>query len=53
VLASFVLFKNVGGENSNSLQSVQWVYLGIACFVFLLAVVFFFAPIPEVTVSSN
>ncbi|KAK5019572.1 hypothetical protein LTR39_000287 [Cryomyces antarcticus] len=49
VLASYVLFKNVGGENGKSLQSVQWVYLGIACFVFLLAVVFFFAPIPEVT----
>ncbi|KAF3039097.1 hypothetical protein E8E11_002211 [Didymella keratinophila] len=46
VLASFVLFKNV---NNNSLQSVQWVYLGIACFVFALAVVFFFAPIPEIT----
>ncbi|KAF2867251.1 putative L-fucose-proton symporter [Massariosphaeria phaeospora] len=49
VLASFVIFKNVKGEDSNSLQSVQWVYLGIAIFVFLLAVVFFFAPIPEVT----
>ncbi|KAF2692044.1 glucose/galactose transporter [Lentithecium fluviatile CBS 122367] len=48
VLASFVLFKNVGSSD-NSLQSVQWVYLGIACFVFFLAVVFFFAPIPEVT----
>ncbi|KAF1365782.1 MFS general substrate transporter [Lizonia empirigonia] len=46
VLASFVLFKNV---DNNSLQSVQWVYLGIACFVFALAVVFFFAPIPEIT----
>ena len=41
VLASFVLFKNV---DDNSLQSVQWVYLGIACFFFFLAVVFFFAP---------
>ncbi|RDW79424.1 putative L-fucose permease [Coleophoma cylindrospora] len=46
VLASQVIFKNV---NDNSLQSVQWVYLGIAIFVFLLAIVFFFAPIPEVT----
>ncbi|KAJ4325476.1 hypothetical protein N0V94_000619 [Neodidymelliopsis sp. IMI 364377] len=46
VLASFVLFKNV---DNNSLTSVQWVYLGIACFVFALAVVFFFAPIPEIT----
>ncbi|KAF9698723.1 hypothetical protein EKO04_003091 [Ascochyta lentis] len=48
VLASFVLFKNVS-DDTNSLQSVQWVYLGIACFVFLLAIVFFFAPIPEIT----
>ncbi|KAF2271069.1 glucose/galactose transporter [Lojkania enalia] len=48
VLASFVIFKDVHGD-ADSLQSVQWVYLGIACFVFLLAVVFFFAPIPEVT----
>lgn len=52
VLASYVLFKNVGGPNGKSLQSVQWVYLGIAAFVFLLAVVFFFAPIPEVTDSD-
>ena len=52
VLASFVIFKNVHGEDSNSLQSVQWVYLGIACFVFLLAIVFFFAPIPEITDSD-
>ncbi|KAF2255012.1 putative L-fucose-proton symporter [Trematosphaeria pertusa] len=49
VLASFVIFKGIHGEDKNSLQSVQWVYLGIACFVFLLAIVFFFAPIPEVT----
>ncbi|KAH8647441.1 putative L-fucose-proton symporter [Tricladium varicosporioides] len=46
VLASYVIFKNV---DDTSLTSVQWVYLGIAIFVFLLAVVFFFAPIPEVT----
>lgn len=52
VLASFVIFKNVKGEDSNSLQSVQWVYLGIACFVFLLAIVFYFAPIPEITDSD-
>lgn len=46
VLASQVFFKHVG---ENDLQSVQWVYLGIAIFVFALAVVFFFAPIPEIT----
>ncbi|KAH0038746.1 MFS general substrate transporter, partial [Aureobasidium melanogenum] len=46
ILASHVIFKNV---DDTSLESVQYVYLGIACFVFILAVVFFFAPIPEVT----
>lgn len=46
VLASYVIFANV---DDSSLNSVQWVYLGIACFVFALSVVFFFAPIPEVT----
>jgi len=46
LLASRVFFKNV---NDNSLTTVQWTYLGIAVFVFCLAVVFFFAPIPEVT----
>ena len=28
---------------------MQWVYLAIACFVFLLAAVFYFSPIPEIT----
>ena len=49
VLAANVIFKDVGSPGGTSLESVQWVYLGIACFVFALAVVFFFAPIPEVT----
>ena len=49
ILAAYVLFKDVGSPGGKSLQSVQWVYLGIAAFVFLLAIVFFFAPIPEVT----
>ncbi|KAF2085513.1 L-fucose permease Glucose/galactose transporter-like protein [Saccharata proteae CBS 121410] len=48
VLASYVIFKNVG-EDGKSLESVQWVYLGIAAFVGLLAIVFYFAPIPEIT----
>lgn len=33
----------------DALKNVQWVYLAVAIFVFLLAVVFFFAVIPEVT----
>ncbi|KXX74079.1 L-fucose-proton symporter [Madurella mycetomatis] len=33
----------------SALQNVQWVYLAIACFVFLLAIVFYFSDIPEIT----
>ncbi|KAH8833336.1 major facilitator superfamily domain-containing protein [Flagelloscypha sp. PMI_526] len=46
VLASYVFFKDV---DDSSLDSVQWTYLGIAAFVFLLAAVFYFSHIPEVT----
>ncbi|KKY24092.1 putative glucose galactose transporter [Phaeomoniella chlamydospora] len=46
LLAARVFFKNT---NEGDLTNVQWTYLGIAAFVFCLAVVFFFAPIPEVT----
>jgi MFS transporter, FHS family, L-fucose permease len=44
VLGSYVFFKNVG-ESTDDLKSVQWVYLAIACFVFILAVVFYFSPV--------
>jgi FHS family L-fucose permease-like MFS transporter len=40
VLASFVIFKNVGTDG-RSLEAVQWVYLGIAIFVGLLAIAFY------------
>ncbi|KAG8168308.1 hypothetical protein KVR01_003997 [Diaporthe batatas] len=46
LLASRVFFEET---NPNDISKVQWTYLGIAAFVFLLAVVFFFSPIPEVT----
>lgn len=46
LLASRVFFKTT---DSKDLTNVQWTYLGIAAFVFALAVVFFFSPIPEVT----
>ena len=46
LLASRVFFKNT---DVHDLSHVQWTYVGIAAFVFLLAVVFFFAPIPEIT----
>ncbi|MCJ1473468.1 hypothetical protein MMC13_002119 [Lambiella insularis] len=49
LLAAQVFFKNV---NDTSLATVQYTYLAVACFVFLLAVVFFFAPIPEITDSD-
>jgi len=31
------------------LKNVQWTYLAIACFVFCLAVVFYFSNLPEIT----
>lgn len=48
VLGSYVFFKTTG-DSVDSLKTVQWVYLAIAAFVFLLAIVFFFSVIPEVT----
>lgn len=51
VLAAQVIFKNVGADG-RSLEAVQYVYLGIAGFVAILAVVFYFAPIPEITDSD-
>ncbi|KAJ6587272.1 major facilitator superfamily domain-containing protein [Mycena sp. CBHHK59/15] len=48
VLGSYVFFKETG-DSVHSLKTVQWVYLAIAVFVFLLAIVFFFSVIPEVT----
>ena len=48
MLGSYAFFKNVGDDGA-SLQNVQWVYLAIACFVFLLAFIFYFSNIPEIT----
>ena len=45
LLAKKVLFKNV--TDVASLVDVQWTYLGIALFDVLLAVVFWYLPIPE------
>ncbi len=47
LLAQKVLFKNV--RDAPSLIDVQWAYLGIALFVILLALVFYYMPIPEAT----
>jgi FHS family L-fucose permease-like MFS transporter len=46
LLAARVFFAHVGSQD---LTSVQWTYLGIAGFVFILAIVFYFAPIPEIS----
>jgi fucose permease len=45
LLAKKVLFKNV--KDVAALVDVQWTYLGIALFDVLLAVVFWYLPIPE------
>lgn len=46
VLGSYVFFSF---DDKRALENVQWVYLAIACFVFLLAVIFFVSVIPEIT----
>lgn len=51
VLGSYVFFNNVGND-ADSLKSVQWVYLAIACFVYILAVVFYFSPVCRPFVST-
>ncbi|KAH7137773.1 major facilitator superfamily domain-containing protein [Dactylonectria macrodidyma] len=39
----------LGLTDKSALANVQWVYLAIAAFVFLLAVAFYLAEIPEIT----
>lgn len=41
VLGSYVFFGDDLGDGDAAMRNVQWVYLAIACFVFLLAVVFY------------
>ncbi|KAF9886218.1 hypothetical protein FE257_011941 [Aspergillus nanangensis] len=47
-LASYVFFTTTE-DDVNALKRVQWVYLAIGIFVFILAGVFFASDIPEVT----
>ncbi|KAL4996807.1 major facilitator superfamily domain-containing protein [Aspergillus recurvatus] len=47
-LASYVFFTDTE-DSVNALKRVQWVYLAIGIFVFVLAAVFFMSTIPEVT----
>ncbi|KAI1426268.1 glucose/galactose transporter [Xylaria sp. FL1777] len=46
VLGSYVFFTF---DDSAALENVQWVYVAIGIFVFLLAFVFFLSRIPEIT----
>src|SRR2546421_1205355 len=45
LLAQKVFFKNV--RDTSSLVNAQWAYLGIAVFDVLLAVAFYYVPLPE------
>lgn len=48
LLASRVFFANTVDTNAG-LKNVQWTYLGVACFVCLLIILFWLAPFPEIT----
>jgi hypothetical protein len=45
ILARKVLFK--GAQDASSLIDIQWTYLGIALFDIILAVIFYYVPLPE------
>lgn len=47
LMGSYVFFNNL--DDDEALENVQWVYLAITVFVWLLAIVFWIARIPEVT----
>jgi FHS family L-fucose permease-like MFS transporter len=51
VLGSYAFFTSTA-DDVEALKRVQWVYLAIAIFVFLLAGVFFVSNIPEITDSD-
>ncbi|KAI1492821.1 MFS general substrate transporter [Biscogniauxia mediterranea] len=46
VLGSYVFFTF---SDADAIRNVQWVYIAIGIFVFLLAIVFFLSTIPEIT----
>lgn len=50
LLAQRILFKDV--LSSPSLVNVQWAYLAIGLFDFLLALVFYYIPLPEATADQ-
>lgn len=47
-LASYVFFKDTT-DSKHSLETVQWVYLAVGAFAFVLAFTFFLSHIPEIT----
>ena len=48
LLASRVFFAKTV-NTAQGLKNVQWTYLGVACFVGLLIILFYVAPMPEIT----
>ena len=50
VLAKKVMFRSV--HDAPSLIDVQWAYLGIALFVVVLALVFYYVPLPEASADD-
>jgi MFS transporter, FHS family, L-fucose permease len=48
LLASRVFFSSTVNTDQG-LKNVQWTYLGVACFVALLVILFYLAPMPEIT----
>jgi FHS family L-fucose permease-like MFS transporter len=48
LLASRVFFAKTV-DTDQGLENVQWVYLAVACFVALLIILFYLAPMPEIT----
>ena len=45
ILAQKALFKNI--QDAPSLINIQWTYLGVALFVVILALIYYYLPIPE------
>ncbi|PHZ07879.1 MFS general substrate transporter [Rhizopus microsporus ATCC 52813] len=48
IVASYAFFGGTEDSGSKSLDSVKWTYIGVACGVFAIAVLFCFVNIPEV-----
>ncbi|KAI0044539.1 MFS general substrate transporter [Auriscalpium vulgare] len=46
LIASTYFFR---GKNANTLDTVQWVYLAVACLGLVLNILFFFCHLPEIT----